>query len=580
MPTGWNDTFLDTDFTDVDVLNMFEVALWEREQAKTDPTFFGGPPTEHKVGHDVQRASLYAGWQQRVENFFGQGWFWYRGFYKPDFDPEGKACGNVFLWDYLDHAPFWGQQIGDADPNEFSEWADYTEDPAQGILDGFAAAGLQAGWMRKRPREINNVNAVEDVQGNLAAVGQRAKLLGSTTGSALSSYVVEWNGSQWQGDPDTFQQGWDATTAPDILYTDRAKFRTIFSGSTAASTPYDRDGNPAEIGHRALIYSTGSVYGPRPGVYEYDGTTWVLDPSANPEPPDTLVGEAGAERTIDTTAQSDYDNQGHVITVGMRARCLADGQVYYRYDLPELAWYPPDSEWNADNPNPDQIPVTGSGVLFGKCQPGDYIGAWLLSDVRDMLNALGNRTDAPITNTGYNDGGWGYSSGGPHATGTSAGASAVANFVCEATYSPWSLDSAIITAVACSSGSPCTSYSATIDKHQYGYTCSTMGHRSRTIKFVAGFYTYNPGGGWAGQYHAQGQTKAPASGNIFHVWETVELGAGATDTAEQIIITDPCDVSGATFAAAATYGTGEYRGFFTQMHRAVVEWDFLYGPRA
>ena len=360
-----------------------QAAIWERgiiiNAGDGDP----GQPDAIAVGEDVQAAAFWAGLQGQVA-----------GLYPNYVNPSASFVGRVL-------SPYEALSTNDV------LW--------RGIAEGFAAAGLP-GWTRKRPREIASLDAFTDVQGNVAQLGHVAYYEvkeGFTPREYGDGVVYRWSGTVWEPQPGPIADA----NRPDVVYTDRAKFRTIAATNAIA----DRDGQPAQVGHRALLtndapfYARGSIV--RVAVREADGWTITEDPSVSP---DVLIGEAGVERTISGPTAT-VDGQGRPAQGCARApdgtvycwrpRWDGDNADYYRDpDTDEYVYewgqydpdfYPPDNSRD-DEYQPDRVTSQPNGILCGPMQPGDYIGAWVIDDLATMIRTLGNRTlAAPNSGAAY-----------------------------------------------------------------------------------------------------------------------------------------------------------------------------------
>ena len=144
------------------------------------------------------------------------------------------------------------------------------------------------------------------------------------------------------------------------------------------SDQFDTQGNVPATGQRAALVGNADL------VYTYSSGSWGVDTRAN-GPPDVLVGEAGVDRTI-ASLSATVDQFGHPAAGGQRATLGATTYTYTDTGDGLL--------WVIDEDDPDAPPdklTTGSGVICGFVQPGDYLGSWIMTELRNVIRATGNR---------------------------------------------------------------------------------------------------------------------------------------------------------------------------------------------
>ena len=171
MAWTWNDPINeDFDWSDVNVMNMFDEAVWERYNSYL--TVPGATPpapwtASFNVGDDVQLASIFStgglGWQDKVAIALGggsSGWI-----------PKGTG-------------------LTAQNPNTTGAAAavaayQYSLASILSLL-GYS----ESDWHREKPREVDTITDTTDTDGNAAAIGQLAYV--------NSAQVVRgWNGTQW-----------------------------------------------------------------------------------------------------------------------------------------------------------------------------------------------------------------------------------------------------------------------------------------------------------------------------------------------------------------------------------------------
>lgn len=344
--------------------------------------------------------------------------------------------------------------------------------------------------------------------------------------------------------------------------------------ATTASL-FDTQGNIRADGDVARCLADGLVY-------QFVGhPTYEWQPAS--AAPDLLVGEAGDERVIDDTSATE-DQVGHPAEPGQHARSYADSQVYVYVDS---------VGWVEDEEDPDALPdrvTTGAGVIFGRVQAGDYLGAWIFNQMRDILNLLtvsfesiGSATPVSLTRA----------DGGSTLQSTEAAAYAAA-------IAPW--DPGVDNATLAYLGSP----GGSNFQHSYmsgtwsggvfqGFLCGVASkkasvellstpHRDRTVYLFAAFSKAtnadpgNPDFTWT--YDTQTFAGAPATESL-KIFTSVPLLAGTASTGAKSLSFDPddippnyADIDTGTLPSASS--KLEYVSWMTAAFGAAIEWDFTY----
>jgi hypothetical protein len=344
----------------------------------------------------------------------------------------------------------------------------------------------------------------------------------------------------------------------------RKKPRAI---ATTADTK-DTDGNPISNGMRAELQFDGTLYVRTAGV-------WVATDYSG-GPPDLLVSAPGNPRTITGTSDA-FDTAGNAAVGGMRAELGADVYIYdgagtWVLDAGTLV-------------GADRL-QTGSGCAYGTCQAGDYIGPWIWNQLRDVLVAIGKRTDfIPSTSdqsVGVGESHYDDITGSEPVFTTEAAAYADASG--RWTYGAGGSGSQAIVTMS-SQGTVHSQFPSIVANEDSAgalYTVSTADHVAKTIHFIGAFHA--PGDsplGFLDVYDGQGEAGAAAAEDTFNTWESVPVAAGTTD-GSSFFPTSFAPPPNYTDLPQEDPAQPDYvvtrTGFEVGQTRAIIEWDFTYGP--
>jgi hypothetical protein len=428
-----------TNLQDVSLHNEIAQALLERNNAVRGVGYALGPPpypvpiptwpadagTGNALSAIIPNTNVqsYVWWRNKQEWFIGQitneseeegVWF------KPGDDPEGyEGSMSGSSEDYFLRDPdFFWRKIG-----TLMEAAGYAS-----CIDPISGMQVMNGFIRKKYRTVNNLAVGKDTDGNHAEIGHRAIFYDLSTGyfpylgplppgwyTEVAKYVndtVKWqpySGSEIDGDGNPYL---GQRYADQVWYRDRMVARTIHS----ATQLFDNQGYPAVVGNKAFFQNPlggGSARAAVFHVVEWNGTAWIRSKLEDGHP-DVLESSFGVPRTI-TTTEDTVDQQGNPAAEGQYAEMGGEIYVYADRTLIDGEWSNPgwievhdyaaiyepwaEEDYNTDDKFADRL-MTGSTCRYGVHEPGDIIGYWLLKQVVDLLQALGNRTHR-ITQVGW-----------------------------------------------------------------------------------------------------------------------------------------------------------------------------------